>query len=72
MLWCFCKLLTEWGEVAIAILDGNFRQIQMAVKYLVVLNGKELIAVARGNLIQELVFGQNRKDVPVSIQNLSF
>lgn len=44
----------------------------MAVKYLVVLNGKELIAVARGNLIQELVFGQNRKDVPVSIQNPSF
>ena len=26
----------------------------MAVKYLVVLNGKVLIAVARGNLIQEL------------------
>lgn len=44
----------------------------MAVKYLVVLNDKELIAVARGNLIQELVFGQNRKDVPVSVQNLSF
>jgi hypothetical protein len=44
----------------------------MAVKYLVVLNGKELIAVARGNLIQELVFGQNRKDVPVSVQNPSF
>ena len=26
----------------------------MAVKFVVILNGKELIAVARGNLIQEL------------------
>ncbi|MBP3254540.1 MAG: hypothetical protein J6M30_08555 [Bacteroidales bacterium] len=49
-----CQFLTEWGEVKGAVLDGYFHQIQMAVKFLVVLNGKEFIPIARGNLIQEL------------------
>jgi len=48
------QILTEWGEVAVAVLDGYFHQIQMTVKFLVVLNGKELIAVTRDNQIQEL------------------
>lgn len=49
-----CQFLTEWSEVAVAAFDGHFHQSQVAVKFLVVLNGKVLISITRGNLIQEL------------------
>ncbi len=48
-----CQFLAECGKVVVAVLDGEFHQIQMAVKFFVILNGKKLIAVTRGNLIQE-------------------
>ena len=49
-----CQFLTERGKIAITILDGYFHQIQVAIEFRVILHGKELIAVAWGNLIQEL------------------
>ena len=48
------QFLTEWGIETGAVLDGHLHQIQILVKFRAVLHGKELIAVARGNLIQEL------------------
>lgn len=52
----FCQFLTEWSKIAITIFNGYFHQIQMVVKFLIVLNGKELIPIVRGDLIQE--FGE--------------
>ena len=40
-----CQFLTEWSEVAVAAFDGHFHQSQVAVKFLVVLNGKVLISL---------------------------
>jgi hypothetical protein len=59
-----CQFLTERGIEASAVLDGNLHQIQMLVEFRVVLHGKELIAVAWGNLIQE--FGEVA-DVPLRV-----
>lgn len=40
--------------MAVAVFDRYFHQIQMAVKFLVVLDCKILISITRGDLIQEL------------------
>lgn len=43
---------------------GNLHQIQMLVEFRVVLNGKKVVAVAKGNLIQEL---GEATDVPLLV-----
>jgi len=50
----FCQFRTKWGKVAVAVFDGYFHQIQMVIKFIVVFNGKILIVISKGNLIQEL------------------